>query len=175
MNKRQSRICSLSTPATLLLAGFMSTSANAAFQLLGHGDVVVSDAAPSMASYEMVLDNTYESLLEKGKGVARKTDSFVDNLPLSDALKILVPDKWQVLKSKEIKLDKKVSWDGNKKWTDVLRSIGDSKGYQFLVDWDKKQLVVTKGRDIPLLKVIPEPAPKPKAVAKKTSSNKATG
>lgn len=141
------------TALTMTLAGALSAgSVSAAFE-------IKKDYAPSpedtatvfdQSEYSVWVDNTYEALHEYGKrGYTEEAPSYGDPMPLADALQILVPSSWKVLRSNKLEQKGKllVSWDmESATWMDVLRNLGERHGLQLHVDHNRNEVFVKGGR-----------------------------
>lgn len=64
------------------------------------------------------------------------------DIPLSTALKQVVPDGWKAKKLGSVDLNKKVSWKGNKPWINVLDDLAVENGFKANVDWTNKVLTI---------------------------------
>ncbi|WP_155903169.1 hypothetical protein [Marinobacter gelidimuriae] len=113
----------------------------------------VREAEFDSSNYSVWVDNTYQAVVEYGvqQNVSVDASTYGEPMPLSDALKILVPDRWKVLRSND--LTKKgrmmVSWDlSSGTWTDVLRNLGERHGLQFHIDFSKNQIFIQNGRQM---------------------------
>lgn len=70
-------------------------------------------------------------------------------MPLSDALKILAPDGWKVMRARSLDLEGRlvVSWDMQEAtWLDALSNLGERHGFQFHVDFGRKEVFVKNGK-----------------------------
>jgi hypothetical protein len=105
------------------------------------------------SKYSVWVDNTYEALVEYGiaNDVLQDAATYGEPMPLADALKILVPDRWKVMRSNDLtkKGRQMVSWDlVNGNWIDVLRNLGERHGLQFHVDFGKNHIFIKNGRQL---------------------------
>lgn len=136
-----------------LLAGV--PSAYAAFEIRKSQPTSDSEARQAVfdiSEYSVWVDNAYESVVTYGRvPTMESSPTYGDKMPLSDALKILAPKKWQVMRAKDLDLEGKlvVSWDlVSGTWLDVLRNIGERHGFQFHADFNRQELFVTNGRKL---------------------------
>lgn len=65
------------------------------------------------------------------------------DIPLSTALKQVVPDGWKAKKMGSVDLNKKVNWNGNKPWVNVLDDLAVQNGFKANVDWNSKTLTIS--------------------------------
>lgn len=81
---------------------------------------------------------------EIGNGSASKTSSFGADMPLKDAVSMLMPDKWIAYIDANVDSPALVAWQAkNQPWTVVLGEMGTNFGYRFIVDWDQKLLQIS--------------------------------
>ncbi|EAZ98160.1 hypothetical protein [Marinobacter sp. ELB17] len=142
----------IATAITLVIAGtFLAGTAQAAFQIK-KDQPSVSEATTvfDQSEYSVWVDNTYLALHEYGKhGYTESAPSYGDPMPLADALKILVPQSWKVLRAKNLEQDGQllVSWDmKDATWIDVLSNLGQRHGMQFHVDHNRNEVFIKDGR-----------------------------
>lgn len=102
-----------------------------------------------VSQYEVWVDNTYTSVREYGvRGNYPETHTYGDPMPLVEALRLLVPSNWKVMRAKDVAAassQEKVSWDLRGSWIDVLSNLGSQYGYRFHVDHNNRQLYIQKG------------------------------
>lgn len=142
--------------AGLLVAG--SSSSMAAFEIKKVKpevkpepiEVPEAKAVFDESEFSMWVDNSYKSVITYGDAPRlAEAPTYGDKMPLSDALKVLAPDEWKVMRSKSLDLEGRVavSWDLEKAtWVDALANLGERHGLQFHVDFDRKQVFVKNGR-----------------------------
>lgn len=139
------------TTGTLLLASSVSM---AAFEIRKSGkpNPEVTQAVFDESEFSTWVDNTYLAVVTYGSHTnVSPAPSFGDEMPLSDALKLLAPDQWKVMRSKNLDLEGRlvVSWDlQDATWLDALRNLGERHGFQFHVDFNRKQVFVKNGRKL---------------------------
>lgn len=138
---------------SLMIAGIVSAgSAQAAFQIKYDHKASEADAETVFdhSEYNVWVDNTYRSVHEYGKrDYADAAPSYGDSMPLSDALQIVVPQSWKVLRAKSLEQEGKllVSWDmDSTTWVGVLTNLGERHGLQFHVDHNRNEVFVKDGR-----------------------------
>ncbi len=74
--------------------------------------------------------------------VTKKT-SFGTMVPLSDALKLIIPDGWQVYAKKGVSGSFKVSWNSkDKPWTDALKTVLGQSGMDGTIHAEQMALVL---------------------------------
>jgi len=103
------------------------------------------------SNYVVWVDNQYSAVMEYG---APQQDfspapSYGDPMKLSDALGLLVPAKWRVLRDKSLSGDLTASWSvASGSWVDVLRNLGERHGLQFHIDHNRSTVFVKEGRKL---------------------------
>src|SRR5680860_6570 len=102
------------------------------------------------SEFSMWIDNTYRSVVTYGLSPdLTLAPTYGDKMPLSDALKILAPDNWKVLRARKLDLEGRlvVSWDMQEAtWLDALSNLGARHGFQFHVDFSRNEVFVKNGR-----------------------------
>lgn len=143
----------IATALTLAVAGSMvSGAAHAAFEIKQNEAPKPADMASvfDQSEYSVWVDNTYQAVREYGKrSFIEATPSYGDPMPLSDALKILVPSNWKVFRAKNLEQDGRllVSWDiDSATWIGVLENLGERHGLQFHIDHNRQEVFVQDGR-----------------------------
>jgi len=138
---------------SLVIAGVVSAgSAQAAFQIKQEHKPTSADSETVFdhSEYSVWVDNTYRSVHEYGKrDYAEASPSYGDPMPLSDALRIVVPKAWKVLRAKNLEQEGQllVSWDMDQAtWVGVLENLGERHGLQFHVDHNRNEVFVKDGR-----------------------------
>lgn len=98
--------------------------------------------------------------------------TFADDVPLTNALALIVPRGWRVHQDKSLN-DKRtgelVSFEGNMLWSDALFMLGERYGYQFHIRWQDRIVEAREGQPVATggagkIRVIDEP-PKGQPVA----------
>lgn len=136
-----------------------------------------ADLAPKQNKYadaDLVVDLAYKSVSQKGTGQASVVDGFAEGVPFAEAMRLVLPDGWQLYKSKQLErkaVPELVSFAGGKAWPDVLMQMGDRYALHFHLDWYDRTVMMSPGRESAAyladrIKVIAEPV-KPKPVAAK--------
>jgi len=98
--------------------------------------------------YRVLTDKTFGLVHHIGKGGASSTSSFGADMPLKDAISMLMPEKWIAYVDENIENSGKVDWQAKgEAWIDVLGRIGANYGYRFVVDWDQKLLQISPDED----------------------------
>lgn len=136
------------------LAITASMSSYAAFEIRNSAPEKVEAPAPAFdqSEYEVWVDHTYSAVVEYG--YARDlgaAPSYGDPMPLEDALKLLVPNDWKVMKSRDLSRQGRieVEWDvENANWVGVLKNLGERKGLRFHIDHTNKEVFVQNGRKL---------------------------
>ena len=94
--------------------------------------------------YRILSDKTYGIVHQVGKGDVGKTSSFGTDMPLKDAISILMPEKWIAYIDENVDIPRKVDWQAEETpWVNVLGRMGANYGYRFVVDWDQKLLQIS--------------------------------
>lgn len=150
MRRTKNRYASVMVIGAFLIG---APSAYAAFEIRKNQSVTASEAHQAVfdtSEYSVWVDNTYEAVVTYGRTpMMQASPTYGDKMPLSDALKILTPDKWQVMRARDLDLEGKlvVSWDlASGTWLDVLRNLGERHGLQFHADFNRQELFVKNGR-----------------------------
>jgi hypothetical protein len=142
----------IATALILVMAGtLLTTTAQAAFQIKKNSPAVTEASTVfDQSEYTVWVDNTYMSVHEYGKrGYTEATPSYGDPMPLADALQILVPSSWKVMRAKSLEQQGRllVSWDmEDSTWIGVLRNLGERHGLQFHVDHNRNEVFIKDGR-----------------------------
>lgn len=127
-----------------------------AFKLKASSEPVEVEIAPGPAfdrsEYEVWVDHTYTAVVEYGRaGHIAKAPSYGDEMLLEDALKLLLPERWQAMRSRELasKGNIQVSWDVAKaNWIDVLENLGERHGLRFHIDHANQEVFIQNGRQL---------------------------
>jgi hypothetical protein len=139
---------------TVAVALTLSVSSYAAFELRNSQPEKVETPAPAFdqAEYEVWVDNTYTAVVEYGyAGELGAAPSYGDPMPLEDALKLLVPNDWKVMKSRDLTRQGRieVEWDvENADWVGVLENLGEREGLRFHVDYANHEVFIQNGRKL---------------------------
>lgn len=143
----------IATALTVTLAGALwAGSAHSAFQIKKEHAPSPTDTATVFdhSEYSVWVDNTYEAVHEYGKrGYTETAPSYGDSMPLADALQILVPSAWKVMRAKTLEQHGKllVSWDmESSTWIGVLRNLGERHGLQMHIDHNRNEVFIKDGR-----------------------------
>ncbi len=114
--------------ALTVLSGAFATAAQAAFnaQLQPLQPPPSVDAATGASAVTQV-----------GEGIAAAAPGFGRQLPLRQALRMLLPEEWSYVPTADGD-SLIVSWTGSRTWLEALRQIGETYQVRFLVDWDHK-------------------------------------
>lgn len=128
--------------------------ANAAFVLEAPEPEEVQAPSPvfNESEYMVWVDHTYDAVVQYGRAdLITKAPSFGDKMPLEDALKIIVPEEWVVLRFRDLTADGRleVNWDmKSADWIEVLRNLGERYGLRFHVDHAKQEIFIQNGRKL---------------------------
>lgn len=102
-----------------------------------------SNNAPSLSSGSVSAPILSSNVTQTGTPViSGSLSGWANDLPLSTALKQIVPDGWKAKKVGSIDLNKKVSWKGGKPWVNVLDDLATNNGFKANVDWSSKTLTI---------------------------------
>jgi len=148
--------------AIAISAAWVPGQAFAAFQLKepSHPEPVkvkgseVANPRPAFDSdqYEVWVDRAYSAVVEYGRpGDLVTAPSYGDPMPLQDALSLLVPNKWVVLRSKDVSdlANTRVTWEmESATWVSVLKNLGERHGLRFHVDHTNREIFVQRGRKL---------------------------
>ncbi|ARM86300.1 hypothetical protein [Marinobacter salarius] len=138
-----------SSIAALMLA---APSGYAAFQIKksNQPDPSKQEAVFDQSEFSTWVDNTYKSVVTYGViPPLEESPTYGDEMPLSDALKILTPQNWTVFRARNLDLEGKsiVSWDlKDATWMSALGNLGERHGFQFHIDFNRKEVFVKNGR-----------------------------
>lgn len=98
--------------------------------------------------FRILADKTYGVVHQIGKGALSNASSFGADMPLKDAISMLMPAKWIAYIDENIDIPGKVDWQAkDEPWVDVLGRVGANYGYRFVVDWDQKLLQISPDED----------------------------
>lgn len=150
---------------TLLMTPSVALSA---FKLKKSPEPVEVEAEPSPAfdrsEYEVWVDHTYTAVVEYGRsGHIARAPSYGDTMLLEDALKLLLPEKWQAMRSRELASEGNmlVSWDvAQANWIDVLENLGERHGLRFHIDHTNQEVFIQNGRQLIFDRSLAADAPK---------------
>lgn len=116
---------------------------------------------------KLLVDLGYRVVTHEGTpNNEERVRSFADDVPLSNALALIVPKGWRVHQDASLK-DKRtadlVSFEGNMRWSDALDVLGERYGYQFHVRWRDRVVEAREGQPVSTVgagkvRVIDEPA-----------------
>lgn len=99
-----------------------------------------SASAPSKyANYRLV--GTGRDAL-RGKSGA-KIKAFGRDLPLFDVVRAALPKGWSIYATKDVDWNRLVSFSADSSWTSIIQSVLAQAGMNGVVDWDRKQLLVS--------------------------------
>ncbi|MGX1201056.1 hypothetical protein [Marinobacter sp. MBR-105] len=144
--------CSLSL--ALVAAVSAPAGVQAAFLLEAPEPEEIATPSPlfDQAEYMVWVDHTYSAIVEYGsRGHIAEAPTYGDPMPLEDALTLLVPNNWVVLRSRDLTADGRleVRWDIKRgDWIDVLRNLGERHGLRFHVDHAKREIFIQNGRKL---------------------------
>lgn len=68
---------------------------------------------------------------------------WAKDIPLSTALKQIVPNGWKARKSGNVDLNQSVSWTGGKDWVSVLGDLTADYRFNASVNWNTKEIYIT--------------------------------
>jgi hypothetical protein len=151
------KITTILSAGGLALALLVSPSmAVSAFKLESSSKAAEVDPEPSPAfdrsEYEVWVDHTYTAVVEYGRaGHIAKAPSYGDKMLLEDALKLLLPENWQVMRSTELASEGRihVTWDvAQANWVDVLENLGERHGLRFHIDHANLEVFLQNGRQL---------------------------
>ena len=104
-----------------------------------------ADAAEKKQERYRILTDKSPVLEEIGTPAPTPTNSFGVDMPLRDAIALLIPDKWIAYIDKQIRNPGEVDFQAeNEAWTRALATIGVNYGYRFVVNWDDKTIQIER-------------------------------
>lgn len=126
-------------PAAAVAAPVMAAPANGAGPAVMAAPVDAVAAAPVGAPSGIVWGDDKNAAVplvpaDKMKASEETVSGFGADLPLSVALKQVVPASYKTVLAKGVKGDAHVSWSGDKPWRDVLTQMLSSQGLSYAVD-----------------------------------------
>lgn len=68
---------------------------------------------------------------------------WAKDIPLSTALKQVVPNGWKARKSGNVDLNQSVSWTGGKDWVSVLGDLTSDYNFNANINWNSKEIYIT--------------------------------
>lgn len=68
---------------------------------------------------------------------------WAKDVPLSTALKQVVPNGWKARKSGDVDLNQSVSWTGGKDWVSILSDLTSSYNFSANVNWNTREIYIT--------------------------------
>lgn len=75
--------------------------------------------------------------------VGAPVKGWAKDIPLSTALKQIVPNGWKARKSGNVDLNQSVSWTGGKDWVSVLGDLTADYRFNASVNWNTKEIYIT--------------------------------
>lgn len=95
-----------------------------------------------------LLNGQFFGLIEQvGEGFPSITNSFGDEMSLSDAIGMIMPGKWFAYIDSSFTETPEVSWDANgDNWLSVLAKVGKDNGLRYIVDWDQKLIQISQSK-----------------------------
>ena len=90
------------------------------------------------------LATTSDSLIEIGMGPEdlKAIKGLGKEVPMIQALKIIVPPGWRAKKIGSFDQNQKIMFDSQGTWPDIAKDIADQSNTQIIIDWNKKVLTV---------------------------------
>ncbi|ONF42602.1 hypothetical protein BTO32_15455 [Marinobacter lutaoensis] len=150
--KAVKRLGLISASAASLMMAIAPTHAALEIKKSKGPDPAKQEAVFDTSEFSTWVDNTYKSVVTYGVVPnLQKSPTYGDVMPLSDALKILAPDNWKVFRARDLDLEGKsvVSWDLKEAtWVDALANLGERHGFQFHIDFNRKEIFVKNGRKL---------------------------
>jgi len=134
--------------SSILGVAIMATtnSAQAAFEIIPKYSPVVhqSKGVAKPVSGHQKIRGTY-TLSEIGSGNPTPGHSFGKDIPLYDAMTLIIPKDWQFLPVADIG-NPNVSWRKSKTWLDSINQIAFYSKISFVADWNKKTLFASNAQ-----------------------------
>ncbi len=75
--------------------------------------------------------------------VGAPVKGWAKDIPLSTALKQVVPNGWKARKSGNVDLNQPVSWTGGKDWVSVLGDLTSDYSFSANVNWNTREIFIT--------------------------------
>lgn len=75
--------------------------------------------------------------------VGAPVKGWAKDIPLSTALKQVVPNGWKARKSGNVDLNQAVSWTGGKDWVSVLGDLTSDYSFNANINWNTKEIFIT--------------------------------
>lgn len=122
------------------VAGFINEAAPAKPAGAATPQAAATPAKPRLVSspsgYGMVtFEGRTPAVIPPAKGMGK-------GMALRDALGQFVPAHFQVYADEDVRLDKKVDWNGKPEWTQSLMEVVRGAGYGAVVNWDEKSVTL---------------------------------
>lgn len=132
--------------SSVLGVAIMATtnSAQAAFEIIPKYGAVVHENKVSPDNKHKEVRGAY-TLTELGNGNPTPGHSFGKDVPLYDAIKLIMPKGWQFLPTTDVG-NPKVSWRKSKTWLDSVNQIAFYDKINFVADWNKKTIFASNAR-----------------------------
>ncbi|MFK5948879.1 MAG: hypothetical protein QM500_08955, partial [Methylococcales bacterium] len=129
----------------------LSGNANAIFyinyqDIEGEGEGEKNKTPPH--GFDLLADRTFKTVKHVGKGTPEVRYGFGFQLSLKEMMMSTMPKDWMAYIDTEISFNKKVDWDGDLPWTDILLRLGNNYGLAFIVDWEQNMVQVIPGMDV---------------------------
>lgn len=103
--------------------------------------------APSLVSSSVVATTSSAKsthLTQTGTPqIGAPVKGWAKDVPLSTALKQVVPNGWKARKSGAVDLNQSVSWQGGKDWVAVLGDLTSDYNFSANVNWNTREIFIT--------------------------------
>jgi len=120
---------------TFVAALVVSGSANAVFYVNYQGlDEEASLHRGPPPGFDLLADRTFRTVKFIGEGSPEMRHGYGFQLTLKEAMMSVLPQDWMAYIDQQISFEKKVDWDGDLPWTEVLLRLGNNYGLAFIID-----------------------------------------
>lgn len=102
----------------------------------------IPSAAPG-DRYQLVADKQQKHIVEYGQ--PRDADvvkGFGEDIPVNDAMELLIPDGWMAYTSDTVDAGISVDWESGESWVATLGQIARANDLRAEVDWNRNQVIL---------------------------------
>lgn len=96
----------------------------------------------------LLVNNSVSYVTEVGSGEAAEIVGNASNIPIAEALAMITPAGWKVYSAPDIEFDGvRTDLHSGESWTDALARTGQDNDLLFTVNWNHREIVVSRFRE----------------------------